>query len=125
MQKCFILIKDLVRKGLNKKETLKLKDKSKNCMACIKIKKNETCFINLKESEEVEYKPVSIHTKNRLIAMRIPLESSSIQESNTKEGRKMKKKSKKQKKVVIVTRESSKTYSGQKLWAQAYIYGGR
>ena len=99
---------------------------SRKCMDCLKIKKKET-FIDLKKEED-EYKPIAVHHKNRLIAMRIPAEEPKDKENKKRSKSKAKSKRKdKSRTVVIATCDVNKkvTFESQKLWAQAYVYGGR
>lgn len=122
MRNCRLLIKKFLKINLHDRNL------SKKCMDCLKIRKKET-FIDLKKEED-EHKPVAVHHKNRLIAMRIPAEEFKDKENKKKSKSKTKKSKRKDKKsrtVVIATCDVNKkvTFESQKLWAQAYVYGGR
>ena len=120
MRNCRSLIKKFLKINLHDRNL------SKKCMDCLKIRKKET-FIDLKK-EECEHKPVAAHHKNRLIAMRIPAEEFKDKENKrSKSKTKSKRKDKKSRTVVIATCDVNKkvTFESQKLWAQAYVYGGR
>ena len=120
MRNCRLLIKRFLKINLHDRNI------SRKCMDCLKIKKKET-FIDLKKEED-EYKPIAVHHKNRLIAMRIPAEEPKDKENKKRSKSKAKSKRKdKSRTVVIATCDVNKkvTFESQKLWAQAYVYGGR
>ena len=120
MRNCRLLIKKFLKINLHDRNI------STKCMDCLKIKKKET-FIDLKKEED-EYKPIAVHHKNRLIAMRIPAEEPKDKENKKRSKSKAKSKKKdKSRTVVIATCDVNKkvTFESQKLWAQAYVYGGR
>lgn len=117
------MIKKLIRSSINNNKKL-----SQDCMDCFKLRRNET-FIHLNVEDETAYESISIHHKNRLIAMKIPVEKSPLKQENNKSKviTKNKKKSKTARKIIIATQDVNQnvTFERQKLWAQAYVYGGR
>ena len=119
MRNCRFLIKKFLKINLHDRNI------STKCMDCLKIKKKET-FIDLKKEED-EYKPIAVHHKNRLIAMKIPAEEPKDKEKKRSKSKAKSKRKDKSRTVVIATCDVNKkvTFESQKLWAQAYVYGGR